>query len=258
MVLFWLTRPGHANDESNSNSGPASNHPKSENGKNVGGGVVQMHRISVNPGTHGSAQSGSFPGALTINGLSKASTGLRTPGNTDNVPRSPMKVSFSGYPSGGVYDGSQPYVRDALAPSLDDKLASLPDTPTSVSFPQPPGDLPTSLKNQKRHSVGTPQPASELPSFFTDQKRHSVGFIYEKTVTTGGSVSGSSPTSFFNKLIGRRSPSVGGKKRRASDEDVGVHITITTMLDNNDSFINVADPNGSSEDQSKKGPPGAV
>jgi hypothetical protein len=260
IVLFWLTRPGHANDDPSSTGGPTSNQHKSENGKIAGGGVVQMHRISVNPGVHVNGQTGPFTSHSTLNGLAKVSTGLRIPDNTDTPPRSPMKVNFSEHPSVEVYDGSQPYVREALAPSIDNKPASLSDKRTSISFPQPPTEIPAYLKNQKRHSVGLPQPPRELPSFFTDQKRHSVGFIYEKTVTTGGSVSGGiSPASLFNKIIGKRSPLDGvqrsptpsGKGRRGSDEDVGVRITVTTMFDHDDPFINVVGANRSSEDQSK-------
>jgi hypothetical protein len=222
-----------------------------------------MHRISVNPSVHRHSQTGPFARNSNLNGLSKLSTGLQIPADTDTPPRSPMKVNFSGYPSAGVYDGSQPYVREALAPSLEDKSASPPSTPTSVRFPQPPNEIPAYLKNQKRHTVGIPPPPRDLPSFFTDQKRHSVGFIYEKTVTTGGSANGSiSPTGLFNKIIGRRSPLDGhrsptpsGRRRRGgSDEDVGVHITVTTMFDNDDSFINTINPNRSSEDQSKTVP----
>jgi hypothetical protein len=254
IVLFWLTRPGHANDEVSSNGGPASNH-RSENGKSGGGGVVQMHRISVNPGVYGSRQTGSFNGTSSTNGMSKISTGPGTPANTDEVPRTPLKVSFSGYPHADVYDGSQPYVRDGLAPSTDDKMASSPATPTSSSFLQP---------------------QSELPSLFTDQKGHSAGFAYERKVTISGDVNNSSsPSSFLNRIIGKRSPSEGGKKsfgnipgafggrkRRGSDDDVGVRITITTthekedVLTDND--IEAGDPRNSSEDQSKKGPPGDV
>jgi len=221
-----------------------------------------MHRISVNPGVHGHSQTGPFTRNSSLPRLSKLSTGLQIPAETDTPPRSPMKVNFSEYPSAGVYDGSQPYVREALAPSIDDKPASPPSTRTSVSFPQPPSEIPAYLKNQKRHSVGIPQPPRDLPSFFTDQKRHSVGFIYEKTVTTGGSANGGiSPTGLFNKMIGRRSPLDGhrsptpsAKRRRGSDEDVGVRITVTTMFDNDDSFVNSIHPNRSSEDQSKTAP----
>jgi hypothetical protein len=236
MVLFWLTRRGNVSDEAASGGHPGNHVPgynnRSENGKGMGSGALQMHRISVTPGTHVAGATGSFTGTSSINGMSKASTGIQASAKMDEASRSAMKVNFSGYSNAGVYDGSQPYTRDGLSPSVDDKSVVLPDTPTSV------------------------------------------GFVYEKKVTMGGNTS--SPAGFFNKLIGRRSPmeggqrsfnstrsAFGGRNRRGSvTEDTGVRITITTMLENDDTpTINAAqarDSNRSSKEQTMMGPSHAV
>ena len=267
VVLFWLTKPGYANDEPTSHGGYGGNHGpghhnRSENGKSLGG-VVQMHRISVSPGMHGSSQTGSFNGTTSLNGISRSSTGPRTPGDSDGPPRSPMKVNFSDFPHSGVYDGSQSYVREGHSTSTEDKTPGLLDSPTSPTF----------SRSQAQRS-----------SFLLDQRRQSAGIVYEKKVAINDPPS-TSPTGFLNRLMGRLSPTFdsqrspvsasgpvtapyadggrSGRMRRGSDEDPsGVRITVTTMLENDDSTtINVADsndPNSSREDQSKTGSPRVV
>jgi hypothetical protein len=227
VVLFWLTHPGQDNDEPDSTGGHVSNH-RSETGK---GGVVRMHRISVNHGLYHSRQTGSFNGTSSMNGMTK--TGRGTSATPDDAPRPPLKVNFSGYPRPGVYDGSAPGVREHI-PSTNDKLADSATTPAS-NFHQPQNDL---------HSL------------FNDQKRQSTGFVYERKVTKGSEVNrSSSPPGFLSRFIGKLSPSDGGKTGfssnpasfgggrggRGSDEEVGVRITVATthegdnILDINDS-----------------------
>jgi hypothetical protein len=229
VVLFWLTRPGKINDEQTSNSGPASNY-RIENGKS---GAVHMNRISANPVVYDSRQSGSFIDTSSINGMSKTSTGPGASPTPDDAPRSPLKVSFSGYSHTGVYDGSRPRVRDGLPPSGDDKTAG------SLAIPN-------------RSSLVRPR--DEFSPYFEDQKRQTCDFVYERKVTIGSEANGgSAPTSFLSKFIGKRSPSdgglrsfgsthgaFGGRRRNGSDDGTGVHITITTTHEN-DHVLSVKD-----------------
>ena len=245
MVLFWLTRPGQSGSDEPSGHGTHGHHNNRSEGGNAktnananannGGGVVQLNRMSNAPGGYGSS---------SFNGTSRPSTGLRSQtdleGHTLSPPRSPMKVNF-----GGVYDGSQPFVRESPLAFPDDKPFKL-DKPPAAAM------------------------AAQHPSFFTDKKRHSSGIVYEKTVSTaspndGSASNGGGGGGFFNKFMRRSNPSgdavgsvsvpnlmgFGTRSKRESKEDAGVRITITTRLEQDDESLRYDASEGgrSKEDQ---------